>query len=324
MGRQKRERLPISDDILKRFHLSRDKTRVKLCKDITVEDLEYLKDVPKLDSVTFYHGGIVDAAVLTRLSHLNLQYLKIGRWNQCTDKDLAALACLRRLKKLNLSCGCNISNTGLIHLQNLPNLSYLCLYCNDKITDRGMANIQSLRNLTQLCVRLTGRITDAGLYHIEKLEQLRILHVSGSDRITGEGLMHLERLKCLRELRVSGSWTEAGIVNLARLPRLSYLYLNNWRFLGKYYADFFKRYFRNTNVCVSGINICDLSPKAIQGLEYLRSVLDALSVPKEFMPKIRGSLMFDRMDMDEAWIRWELDDFLAEVPRNGSLDSNHK
>lgn len=219
----------IPDDVLEKFHLSRDKTRVKLYKNITGNDLLYLKQLPKLEGVTFHHGGVVNAAVLAGLAGLNVQYLKIGRWNRCKDSDLAPLKLLKKLETLNLSCGHEMTGAAFTHLRDLESLTYLHLYCNKYIADAEMASLGSLRNLKRLSLRCGENMTDKGLDFLRNLTSLERLDIDSNSKITGESLSQLERLKQLTTVRISGNWTDAGIANLARLPQLKYLNVTTGR-----------------------------------------------------------------------------------------------
>ena len=206
-----------------RYFYRYGKVQVTLEKLFRAENIPYLQHIRRLDSVTFSHGGIVNADVLNALAPLNLRYLKIGHENQCEDSDLAALENLKELKSLNLYCSDKITDVGLAHLQKLKALSYLYVS-------------SSYLSSSYLC-RDNRHISAKGLIaltHLPCLEKLIFLSYNGciGSGIAGESLRSFGQATTLRELKIRGNWTSAGIVKLtcwlARLPKLEHLEIDNW------------------------------------------------------------------------------------------------
>ena len=194
-----------------RFSYKCGKVQVTLAKTFPAENLKYLENIRRLDSVTFEHGGIVNAAILTSLAPLNLRYLKIGVDNQCTDKDLAALENWKGLERLNLHCSHHVTNKGLASLQQLERLTHLYIYmgCNQGITEEGWVPLAHLKHLEKLCFR-------------------------GSNRITGKEWQYFGQPMELQELTIGGRWhwTDSGVEVVARwcsqLPQLKTLTLGGY------------------------------------------------------------------------------------------------
>lgn len=149
-----------------------------------------------------------------------------------TDDDLRLLFPFQHLETLSIRAaskhGPGISNAGLKHLAELPNLHWLDVSVNPHITDDGLAPLQRLSRLEHLDLSGT-RITNAGLPLLGRMTQLTSLNLS-STRINNDGLEHLQPLAQLRHLtlpyvgrRIDGGWTDygctpEGLPALWRLP----------------------------------------------------------------------------------------------------------
>ena len=196
-----------------RFAYKNRKTHITVLKHCRVENISYLKYVHRLDSVTFKHGGIVNADVLNELASVpSLQCLYIGEHNQCTEADLSALENLRTLKHLEFHCSNKTTDAELKHLQKMEQVTHLKIYCTDAITDEGLI----------------------ALTHMKNLKNLRILYLYGKNssnaKITGEGWQNAGYPAQLHRLSISGNLTETGIADLTqwlgKIPQLEYLCLN--------------------------------------------------------------------------------------------------
>ena len=105
-----------------------------------------------------------------------------------------------------------ISDAGLLHLQQLTNLQTLHLGGN--ITDAGLVHLKGLTNLQTLI--LGGAITDAGLAHLKGLKTLEMLGLSKT-KVTDAGLEHLKGLTNLSHLSVYDTEvTDAGVAGLQK------------------------------------------------------------------------------------------------------------
>jgi hypothetical protein len=163
------------------------------------------------------------------ISHLTLlEDLQIG--NSLGIDDIG-IANLTRLKYLCVQ-DCNITNAGIVRLQNLtelhlegcspitgsvlsrlPNLTNLKIMNNAAVYDDDIMYLTQLRTLI-----INNGITDIGIADLTGLTDL-----TANTNITDEGLMKLTNLTCLYVKQ--GGITDAGISRLVSLERL---YLSNW------------------------------------------------------------------------------------------------
>lgn len=82
-----------------------------------------------------------------------------------------------------------ISDTGLVHLQELIGLQFLSLY-GTRVTDAGLVHLHGLKSLRELY--LSGaQITDAGLAEVKNLTGLRFLSLYDT-RVTDDALAKLQ------------------------------------------------------------------------------------------------------------------------------------
>ena len=138
--------------------------------------------------------------------------------NDASDATLAALKGLPELRHLYLANSRHITDGGLAHLRELPNLKELDLR-GTPITDAGLMLLGGLHQLRSLCLRHC-RVSDAGLAHLRELAELRVLDLQGT-QVTDAGLVHLRGMVGLRILDLKDTAvTGAGIAALHRaLPR---------------------------------------------------------------------------------------------------------
>ena len=86
------------------------------------------------------------------------------RKSRATDNDLAMLRQFPALDRLSLPSA--ITDSGLKHLEGLPNLTSLDLQ-NTQVSDEGLSVIKTLPKLVQLYIH-GSRITDAGADSLQK------------------------------------------------------------------------------------------------------------------------------------------------------------
>jgi len=141
-----------------------------------------------------------------------------------TDDDLAKLATLSELRKLNLSYT-RITDLGLEHLRPLRNVTYLnCYYC-EYVTDGGIAFLKQWVNLEYLNVRGT-EVTSRAFELLANMKKLKTLDV-GCSRVNDDGFDALASLDTLEELHIGGDKMTGRALPLLRLlPSLKRLDLN--------------------------------------------------------------------------------------------------
>jgi hypothetical protein len=178
--------------------------------------LEHQDAFPDLEQVNFWSGWISDAG-LARVEELNrFPELRFGVISGCmiTDTGLERLAAWKRLEGLNLHNCAKITDAGLAHLKELPNLRDLTLLQENAgtmpVTDAGLAHVADLQQLQELWLARIP-VTDAGLEHVSRLSQLRQLRITGIS-ITDDGIAQLQGLKSLESLSLRNTKvTEEGI-----------------------------------------------------------------------------------------------------------------
>jgi hypothetical protein len=140
------------------------------------------------------------------------------------DDDLALLAAMPELRKINLS-HTKITDIGLAHLRPLQKVTQLiCYYC-DYITDGGIAYLKQWRNLESLNLRGT-EITSRVFEHLASMKRLRMLDV-GFSRVNDDGFDALANLEALEELHIGGDKMSGLALPLLRLlPSLKRLDVN--------------------------------------------------------------------------------------------------
>jgi hypothetical protein len=211
-------------------------------------DLENIGDVRKvnLDSVINITNSGINC--LTKVKDLNL------RAGYFTDEVLKSLT---GIHTLNLKFCRNITDEGMVYLQNLKNLKVLNLeYCLN-ITDKGISYLGGVESLKLKCINITdeclkhlgnvielnlngcGNITDNGIKHLTKVRRLSLKRVSMITNeslkylknveelnltmcyeITDEGLKYLENVHTL-DLSYCTEITDEGLKSLTKLRSLS-------------------------------------------------------------------------------------------------------
>lgn len=108
------------------------------------------------------------------LNDLPLQQLCI-RANYITDKGLAGIKKLHKLKELDLICSYNITGSGFFHFSGFKDLEILTLTFCKKLTDRGLFFLQNLPKLKILNLQVCRNISDTGLAYLQKLPLVHLV-----------------------------------------------------------------------------------------------------------------------------------------------------
>ena len=133
----------------------------------------------------------------------NLEYVSFGRG--VTDAGLKRAGELNGFPKLRLAefIDTPLTDEGMQHLGKWTHVRELFFNRCGNVTDAGLAHLENLPNLHGLTLLAEGSgkmpITDAGLVHVGRLSQLRRLELIGVP-ITDAGLVHLESLTSLETL----------------------------------------------------------------------------------------------------------------------------
>ena len=110
--------------------------------------------------------------------------------------------------------GKELTDAGLKHLQDIPNLVWLNL-ANTKITDQGLKHLSAIKTLQRLHLERT-QIGDAGLAHLQGLRELEYLNLYGT-QVSDAGLDHLKSLGKLQKLYLwQSNATKDGVAKLGK------------------------------------------------------------------------------------------------------------
>jgi Leucine Rich repeat len=166
-------------------------------------------------------AGITHLTRLRKLKHLNLSGNHL-----ITDDLLAALALSGlTITHLNLTYCPLITDKGIAFLADLPKLKSLNLSRNDQLTDDSLAPLEGCIKLKSLNLSGCGQITNNGMIHLSKTPNLEELNLRRCTRITDAGLPHLAQLANLARLHVSFfpnyPITFIGLASLDGLPKLT-------------------------------------------------------------------------------------------------------
>jgi hypothetical protein len=167
--------------------------------------------------------GALDAFVEHKAEFVDVKTLFFGPG--VTDRGLTHAAELNQFPSLTNANfhGSNITDAGLEYLADWKNLRWLQLDRCWRITDMGLAHLVDLPDIEGLLWSQSGKIglTDAGLLSVGRMSRLRSLGVD-SIAISDAGLAHLRGLSCLERLTIGGAnITDAGLQHITGLSIMS-------------------------------------------------------------------------------------------------------
>jgi len=203
-----------------------------------------------------------------------------------TDSDIAALAALPALSKLDLSMT-RITDRGLLELKTAPNITDLNLYYAELVSDQGLAVLKGWQRLKRLDLRGT-KITDSTLQSLNRLTSLEALDI-GFAQVTDSGLAQLNALSNLKELSIGGNkLTDAGLQALRQMPALTSLDLS-----GSQRTD-------------SGLWSVSLTESGLDTIATLRDLrhlrLNGVTISPRGLGKLKGLGKLERLDL-QACVR---------------------
>lgn len=190
------------------------------------------------------------------VSHPKLTALSLGH-GDVGDDVAGRVGTLKALRSLELSYT-GITDSGFSAIARLPELQRLDI-SSRLLTDSGIKHLAGHNRLQHISLRVSG-VTDASLETLAGIQTLRRLDLSGSG---GAGVAP------------GRNFTPEGLTSLSRLPKLSSLYLNNFRTDGGYSA------LKNlTQLHELNMMMCDVTDVELEALE------DAL--PNTFISHVTG------------------------------------
>lgn len=195
------------------------------------EQIEQAAELGLLDGpgeLDILGGDCRDATLRYFGAATQMRHLSLGGSNlKISDKGLARLAGLTRLRELSLWSLADITGSGLKHLTANRRLRRLSLYNCDKFGDVALNAITTFAELEKLSLSKCGELTGANLDRLTGLLALWELDLSQCPRLDDAGLARLAGLTGLRQLTLSccEGITNAGVAGLAGLSGLERLNL---------------------------------------------------------------------------------------------------
>jgi len=186
--------------------------------------IDFFHDVTDVSAPTDYGRGPA-ARIAPHLGRLSaLRSIEVN----LDEAEMRQIGRFRRLESFGLWNWWEVSDESVQELCQLPRLKHVRLG-DSPVSDRSLALLARLPNLEVLELQGT-RITDDGLAVLAGHPRLRGLGIGGSPRRKGSfsdaGLVHLARLPQLEELNLEFTRvTPAGLAALQKLPRLGRLNL---------------------------------------------------------------------------------------------------
>jgi hypothetical protein len=133
-----------------------------------------------------------------------------------TDAVLARIATLPHVTSLTLEGSRQISDDGLAHLGNMPQLEHVNL-SGTKITDTGLQVLRELPNLRRFEMNWQRGVSDAGVSFLSACDHLERVDLMGS--AVGDGAVRALQGKAkLREFKSGRLLTDDGLALLRGLP----------------------------------------------------------------------------------------------------------
>lgn len=219
------------------------------------DGLAHLSDLNQLQEIFISFTGVPGKGFKSVVNLPKLKYIQAFHFQ---NVHLSFLKESKSLRALRLQGNVKITDIGLKHLAQMPQLEYIDLW-NTNITDAGVKHLGPLKNLKRLNIRVndstksppkiteTGLAVVAGMHSLENLDLPNmhmtdgcLAHLSGlrnlkrlwvgawsNSPISDAGLKHLTPLKKLEVLNIGGMGiTDEGISHIAQLINLKWLGLH--------------------------------------------------------------------------------------------------
>lgn len=152
---------------------------------------------------------------------VDMQKLQKAQKYLSDNTNVYARTTVQELKDMRSIGSWDLTDSGLGHLEALPNLEVLNLADNRKVTDAGMEKLNRLSGLKKL-VLVGTNISDRGILKLRGLKNLKTLTLSSS--VGAAGLRHLARnFPGLRELKITSPLGADEYETFAGMKRIEYL-----------------------------------------------------------------------------------------------------
>jgi hypothetical protein len=186
----------------------------RLCNDLA---MGYIARIPRLRMLMAQGTVATDDGFEALSRSLTLEYIWGRECPNLTGRGFLSLSKLPALRGLAVSCR-NVDAEALAALPRFPALRELMPM---DVTDAGFRHVGSCSKLEGLWCMYCRETTDAATEHLAGLTELKTYY-AGLTKITDRSLELLGRLPSLEvvEFYECKNLTNAGLVFLARLPRL--------------------------------------------------------------------------------------------------------
>lgn len=182
------------------------------CPDLTDAGVAKLARFGKLEELHLWVcTGLTEKCLRTVAGFRELHTLEMheSKGVRPDDRDMAALAGLRHLRRLMLPNCRRVTADGYRALARLPGLDELGLVDCPELTDGALADLAAGKRLQLLILWMAPRVTDAGLRRLGPLP-LRKFWVNGCERVTAEGIADFTRAHPRCDVDIKPNWKPPG------------------------------------------------------------------------------------------------------------------
>jgi hypothetical protein len=189
----------------------------KLCDDTA---MRHIASIPHLRMLMAQGTVATDAGFAELRKSQTLEYFWGRECPNLQGRGFAALAAIPSLRGLAVSCK-RVDDASLAALADFPALTWLVPI---DVPDKGFRHVGRCMNLEKLTCMYCDDTGDEATEHVSGLTRLKHYY-AGKTQITDRSLEILGNIASLEEAQLSACAriTNAGLVNLTKLPRLKHL-----------------------------------------------------------------------------------------------------
>ena len=158
--------------------------------------VQHIAHLANIETVDLNFTATSDAGLESIKVFQELRKLHLRGCENITDNAIIHLSEIAHLQNLILPY--QIGDQGLAHLKGLREMQDLVL-SSTQITDAGLVHVQEMVELHTLQLNGCENLTDTGIVHLSGLKNLQVLNLNAT-QITDAGLPHLARLTNLQKL----------------------------------------------------------------------------------------------------------------------------
>jgi hypothetical protein len=190
----------------------------------TDEAMRQISTIPRLRMLLCQDTVAGDDGFTALSRSQTIEYIWGRHCHNLKGRGFKALARISTLKGLSVSC----LNVDVQALSALPDLPALREYLPIDVPDAGFRHVGRCEQLEGLWCMYCQDTGDTATEHLKGLSRLQTYY-AGKTRITDRSLEILGRLEALEKIELwnTSGVTDAGLVHLARLPRLRELNIDD-------------------------------------------------------------------------------------------------